>query len=128
MSKRFKRIFDIIKAWDNNKTHLLWLYNVGKGYKRYMIGFLFINLFSMVISLLSSIAGKYVVDAATGFQSDFFVKYIVIMLATSVISILFSALSGIFSNYVNEKFAFSVRADMYDRVQRSIYKIIVNQI
>ena len=121
MSKRFKRIFDIIKAWDNNKTHLLWLYNVGKGYKRYMIGFLFINLFSMVISLLSSIAGKYVVDAATGFQSDFFVKYIVIMLATSVISILFSALSGIFSNYVNEKFAFSVRADMYDRVQRSIW-------
>ncbi|MDO4748169.1 MAG: ABC transporter ATP-binding protein [Eubacteriales bacterium] len=86
-----------------------------------MVGFLFISLFSMLISLSSSIAGKYVVDAATGFQSEFFLKYIIIMLATSLVSILFSAGVGMFSNYVNERFAFSIKAKMYDRVQRSIW-------
>ena len=118
MLKRFKKIF---KEWDKYKSHLVWLYNIGKGYKRYMIGFLFINLFSMVISLVSSVSGKYVVDAATGFETKFFMKYILIMLATSVVSILFSAVAGMFSSYVNERFSFSVKAAMYDRVQRSVW-------
>ena len=114
-------MFQFLKDWENNKTHLLWLYNIGKGYKRYMVGFLLINLLSMVISLASSIAGKYVVDAATGFQTDFFFKYIFIMLITSLVSIAFSAASGMFSSYVNERFAFSIKAKMYDRVQRSVW-------
>ena len=121
MFGRMKKIFQLLKNWDENKAHLIWLYNIGRGYKRYMWGFLFINLFSMVISLASSIAGKYVVDAATGYQSAFFTKYIIIMLSTSVVSILFSAASSMFSSYVHEKFAFSIKADMYDRVQRSIW-------
>ena len=121
MLRRFKKMFQFLKDWENNKTHLLWLYNIGKGYKRYMVGFLLINLLSMVISLASSIAGKYVVDAATGFQTDFFFKYIFIMLITSLVSIAFSAASGMFSSYVNERFAFSIKAKMYDRVQRSVW-------
>ena len=121
MLRRFKKLFQFLKDWENNKTHLLWLYNIGKGYKRYMVGFLLINLLSMVISLASSIAGKYVVDAATGFQTDFFFKYIFIMLVTSLVSIAFSAASGMFSSYVNERFAFSIKAKMYDRVQRSVW-------
>ena len=90
MFKRIKKLFQILKDWENNKTHIAWLYNVGKGYKRYMVGFLLINLIAMVISLSSSIAGKYVVDAATGFQTEFFFKYILIMLITSMVSIAFS--------------------------------------
>ena len=121
MLRRFKKLFQFFKDWENNKTHLVWLYNIGKGYKRYMVGFLLINLISMVISLASSIAGKYVVDAATGFQTEFFFKYILIMLATSLVSIVFSAASGMFSSYVNERFAFSIKAQMYDRVQRSVW-------
>lgn len=121
MLKYFRKLINFIKDWDNNKTHLAWLYNIGKGYKRYMIVFLFINLFSMLISLASSISGKYVVDAATGFQSEFFLKYMLIMLLTSVVSILFSAFANMFSSYVNERFSFAVKADMYDRVQRSVW-------
>lgn len=116
-----KRLFRFLRNWDENKSHLRWLYNIGKGYKRYMLGFLLLNLFSMGVSILSSVAGKYVVDAATGFRSEFFVKYIVIMLVTSIVSILFSAGAGMFSSYVSEKFSFSVKADMFDRVQRSIW-------
>ena len=121
MLRRFKKLFRFLKDWKNNKTHLMWLYNIGKGYKRYILGFFLINLISMVISLASSVAGKYVVDAATGYQTDFFFRYIIIMLATSLVSIAFSAASGMFSSYVNERFSFSIKAKMYDRVQRSVW-------
>ena len=41
------------------------------------------------------------------------------MLVTTVVSILISSASGMLSSYVNDKFAFGIRAKMYDRVQRS---------
>ncbi len=121
MLRCLKKWIRFLKNWDDNKTHLKWLYDIEKGYKRYMFGFLLINFLAMLISLASSIAGKYVVDAATGFRTDFFLKYILIMLATTLVSILFSAGTGMFSSYVNERFAFSLKADMYDRVQRSVW-------
>lgn len=76
----------------------------------------------MLISLASAIAGRYVVDAATGFKTELFFRYIVIMLVTTVVSIVISSFSTMFSSYVNEKFAFGIRADMYDRVQRSSWQ------
>lgn len=101
---------------------LKWLLKTGKNYKRYIFGFLLINLVTMLVSLASAVAGRYVVDAATGFKSDLFFRYIVIMLVTAIVSIVISSFSTMFSSYVNEKFAFGVRIKMYDRVQRSSWQ------
>ncbi|MBR5774296.1 MAG: ABC transporter ATP-binding protein [Clostridia bacterium] len=105
-----------------NKGVIKWLVRIGKSYKRYIFGFLLINLVTMLISLASAIVGRYVVDAATGFRSELFFRYIIIMLVTTVVSIIISSFSTMFSSYVNEKFAFGIRADMYDRVQRSSWQ------
>ena len=91
---------------------LKWLLKTGKNYKRYIFGFLLINLVTMLVSLASAVAGRYVVDAATGFKSDLFFRYIVIMLVTAIVSIVISSFSTMFSSYVNEKFAFGVRIKM----------------
>lgn len=64
-AKTFNKWLRFLKNWDDNKTHLKWSYDIGKGYKRYMFGFLLTNFLAMLISLASSIAGNYVVDAAT---------------------------------------------------------------
>ena len=50
-----------------------------------------------------------------------FFRYIAIMLVTTVASIVISSASGMFSGYVNEKFAFGIRAKMFDRIQRSVW-------
>lgn len=105
--------------WKSNGEAVKWLLKISKRYKRYIFGFLVINLITMLISLAGSIAGRYVVDAATGFHSELFMDCIVIMLAATVVSILISAAAGMFSGYVNEKFAFGVRVQIFDRVQRS---------
>lgn len=119
MKKSITKFIEFVTDWKQNKEIAKWLFQIGKNYKKYIFGFLVINLFSMLLSLASSIAGRYIVDAATNYKSDLFFRYIAIMFGTTIVSIVFSSLSGMFASYVNEKFAFGVRAKMFDNVQRS---------
>ena len=114
-----KKKFRLREEWKNNKDNVKWIITQGKGFRKYTIGFLIISFMSMVITLASSVAGKFVVDAATGYESDSFYKYILIMLGTTAVTILLSFFSALFTEYVGEKFAFSIRAEMFDKVQRS---------
>lgn len=107
--------------WKTNKPIVLWLRDLAKGYAKYILGFLAINLVTMLLSLGSAVAGRFVVDAATGYQTGFFYHYIVLMLVMSVVSTLIATASNLFASYVGEKFAFGIRADLYDRVQRSVW-------
>lgn len=111
--------FNLRTEWRNNKDNIRWLFLQGKGFRRYVFGFLAINLIAMTVTLFSSIAGKYVVDAAVGFGQEMYWKYILIMVGTTLFTIVLSYFSTLFSSYVGEKFAFSIRAEMFDRVQRS---------
>lgn len=114
-----KQLIKWLLNWKKNRGLIRWIINIGKNYKRFIFGFLFINFVTMLISLVSSVAGRYVVDAATGFNTDLFYKYILIMLVTTVVSIIIGSLSSLFSGYVNEKFAFGIRADLFCRIQKS---------
>ena len=119
MSDKRRKKFNLRSEWKNNRENIKWLFAQGKGFRRYIIGFLVINLVSVFITLLSAVLGKFVVDAATGFGERVFWQYILAMLATTLITIIISFFSSLFSSYVGEKFAFSIRAKMFDRVQRS---------
>lgn len=119
MKKSIQKFFKSFMDFKENKEIAKWLYKIGINYKGYIFGFMVINLITMLMSLASSIAGRFVVDTATNFSSDLFFKYIIIMLSTTVVSIIISSVTGMFSSYVNEKFAFGIRAKMYDNVQRS---------
>ncbi len=119
MKKSIRKFLEFVTDWKQNREIAKWLFKIAKNYKKYIFGFLIINLFSMLLSLASSIAGRYIVDAATNYKSDLFFRYIAIMFGTTIVSIIFSSLSGMFTSYVNEKFAFGVRAKMFDNVQRS---------
>ncbi len=107
--------------WKNNRPVASWLVRLTKGYRKYIFGFLIINLLTMVISLGSAVAGRYVVDAATGKYPGLYYHYIVIMLITSLVSIVIGTVSSLFASFVGEKFAFGIRASLYDRVQRSVW-------
>ncbi|MDO4749206.1 MAG: hypothetical protein Q4A12_08545 [Eubacteriales bacterium] len=108
MKQSVKRFIKSLTDFKENKEIAKWLYNIGNNYKRYILGFIAINLLTMLLSLVSSIAGKYIVDAATNFSSELFYKYIIIMLVTTVVSIVISFVTGMFTSYVNEKFAFGI--------------------
>lgn len=114
-----KNRFRLREEWKNNKENVKWIFRQGKGFRKYTAGFLAISFFSMIITLASSVAGKFVVDAATGYESDSFFRYILIMMGTTFVTIVLSYFSSVFSGYVGERFAFGIRAEMFDKVQRS---------
>ncbi len=114
-----KKKFRLREEWKNNKGHILWIVRQGKGFRKYIFGFLALSFVSMIITLASSVAGKYVVDAATGFDTQAFWIYILVMAGTTLFTIGLSFVSALFGSYVSEKFAFSIRAEMFDKVQRS---------
>ena len=118
---KFKRIYE---QRGELKSNMFWLYEQNKGVYGYIFVFFIISLLSMLFSLASPVASKYVVDAVIGDTKKFEFKYALIMLSASIISILLSAFSNVFSSYVNEKFAFNVRARMFDKTQRGSWKDI----
>lgn len=119
---KIKKIKKFFSEWDETKIDLKWIYAQSKGVRKYILGFLAISFVSMLFSLASPVASKYVVDAAIKTDSEFKFSYALIMLGTTVFSIILSVISNIFSSYVHEKFAFSVRAVMFDRTQRGSWK------
>ena len=108
--------------WTGSKGDIAWLIEQSKGVKRYILGFLAISLLGMLFSLVSPYAGKLIVDSVTGEEPNFSFGLVMLMLGTSLFSILLSSASSVFNSYVNEKFAFSVRARMFDRTQRGKWK------
>ena len=110
--KRFK------SEWPETKQDLRWIAKQNRGITKYVIGFLCISLVSMLFGLASSVASKYVVDAAIDVSTGFKIEYVLLMLGTTVFAIILSVFTNIFSSYVNEKYCFSVRAKLFDRVQR----------
>jgi len=111
-------VTQLFTNWDEIKGHLLWIWNLSKGFRKYVWGYLAISGVSMVISLGSSVASKYVVDAATGFAGGIFYKYLIVMAATTIVSLLMNAVSTLFNSYVSEKYSFSLMSEMFNKVQR----------
>ena len=71
------------------------------------------------MGFVSTIASKYIIDATTSGSLNWL--YISYMAGASVFTILFAAGSDIFSAYLNEKFEFGMRCDIFDQIQRSIW-------
>lgn len=118
---KIKRAFE---KKEELKTDIRWLFEQSRGVYKYVFCFFLISLVGMLFSLVSPVASKFVVDSVTGGEKTFRVGYALIMLAATLVSVIFGAFSNVFSSYVNEKFAFNVRARMFDRTQRGKWKDI----
>lgn len=118
----FKKLFT-----EREEIHdtLLWIWNLSKGFRKYVFGFLAISVISMIVSLGSTIASKYVVDAATGFAGGVFYKYLIVMVVSTVISLFMNIASNLFNSYVSEKYSFSLMAEMFNKIQRGKWLNII---
>ena len=97
----------------------VWLLSQALPYWKLLCVMLAINIVSLCMSFAGTIFGKYVVDATTSGRLD--VRYVLYMLGASFAAIFFSAVTKIFSDYINERFSFGMRCDMFNRVQRSMW-------
>lgn len=93
--------------------------SITKPFYKNIVGIFFISFFSLCVSYVSTIIGKYVVDDATTGLIDF--KNMAYMGVATVVSILVSAGSRLLGDYIGENFSFGLRCKMYDNIQRSVW-------
>ena len=98
---------------------MFWLLSQASPYRFQLLIKLGISSISLLMSFVSTIASKYIVDATTSGNLSWL--YVTYMAGASLFTILFSAGTNIFSSYLNEKFEFGMRCDMFDRIQRSLW-------
>ncbi|MBQ7203247.1 MAG: ABC transporter ATP-binding protein [Eubacterium sp.] len=108
-----------LKNKDESIKLTKWMISVIKPYSRYVVYIFIISVISMVISYASTIIGKYVVDDATKGEINF--KNMMFMCGTTIVSILIGIGSTILSNYINEKFSFTLRTKFFNDIQRSVW-------
>lgn len=119
MKRYWERIKKLYGKRDIAYASMVWLLSQAAPYKKQLLIKLAISSFALGMGFVSTIAGKYIVDATTSGSLNWI--YITYMAGASLFTILFSAGTSIFSSYLNEKFEFGMRCDMYNQVQRSIW-------
>lgn len=120
MRKLLNRIRSVSLTKDDFISLSKWMLLQAKPFRKQLFVMLCINIFSLLMSFGSTIVGKYIVDATT--TGILNARYVLFMAGATLFSILFSAGMRIFGDYVNEKFSFGMRCDMFDRVQRSVWQ------
>ena len=119
MNRYLKRIKKMYNKRDVAFASMFWLLSQAYPYRKQLLIKLGINSIALFMGFVGTIAGKYIVDATTSGTLNWI--YISYMAAASLFTILFSAGSSLFSAYLNEKFEFGMRCNIFDQVQRSIW-------
>ena len=119
LKRYWERIKKLYSKRDVAYASMFWLLSQASPYRVQLLIKLGISCLALLMSFVSTIAGKYIVDATTSGSINWL--YITYMAGAALFTILFSAGANIFSSYLNEKFEFGMRCDMFDQIQRSIW-------
>jgi ABC-type multidrug transport system fused ATPase/permease subunit len=96
-----------------------WILSFGKRYKGHIILYTMLGILSSLTGLASSVAGKYLIDIITGFDTSRLWLIAVIMLGTAVTSLTFSALSSRISAKLNIYINNDIQAELFEKLLNS---------
>lgn len=93
-----------------------WIFSYSKRYKGAIVFYTLLGIFSTSMGLVSSVAGKYMIDIITGYQTSKLWIMIVITVGSAVFSLVFSnvinRVSAKLSIYINN----DIQADIFDKI------------
>ena len=67
-----------------------WMFSYGKNYKKEIVFYTILGVFSTVMSLISSVASKELINIVTGIQTNRALEMAVLMVSMSLFSLLFN--------------------------------------
>ena len=100
------------KMW--NQT--LWIYQYGKHYWKSMLIYTLLGLTGTVVSLISSLISKDLVDIITGHQTGQLLSTFIAMISFSIASILISQASAYASTFINLKVDAEIKNDIFAKM------------
>ena len=93
-----------------------WIFQYSKRYKGAIAYYILLGILSTSLGLASSVAGRYVIDIITGYQTDRVVLLVLIMLGTSIFSILFDNMTNRISTRFSININKDIQADIFDQI------------
>lgn len=115
MKQKLKHYFSEIKngRLTRMKSQFRWLLHFGKSNIIYIVIFTVLGMSGTVISLLSSLVSRDLVDIITGHNSGELIKTFVLTIVIQLLSILLSNVSRILSERINLKISNKIKSDLY---------------
>lgn len=117
----FQSLDILIRRWkDGTFSEIIddwkWIFSYSAKYKGAIIFYTLLGVFSTSMGLVSSVAGKYMIDIITGYDISRLWIVIVIMLGSTIFSLVFSnvinRISTKLSIYINN----DIQADIFDKI------------
>lgn len=109
--KHFKQ-GSLRKMW----LQTLWIYQYGRHYWKSMLIYTLLGLTGTVVSLISSLISKDLVDIITGHQTGQLLSTFVAMVSFSIASILISQASAYASTFINLKVDAEIKNDIFSKM------------
>jgi len=111
------KFIHFLKDWKNQSKYMMWLIRYSKPYIPRILFLLILDVATSLIGVWMAIISKDIIDSATsgGIVKQAVFYYIIAIFA----SLLISAMTGLISIVVNEKFTFGIRKQVYEKIIRS---------
>lgn len=95
-----------------------WIFQYSKAYRWQIIVYVLLGVLSTTLGLASSVAGKYLIDIITGYQTDKLLFLALVMVGT--------ALSGIILNNLTNRIVAKLNVNINNDVQRDLFRTVMN--
>lgn len=93
-----------------------WIFTYSRRYKGAILVYILFGIASSSLSIVSSIAGKYLIDIITGYQIERLPVLILITLVSAGVSLLFTNLTNRISTKLSIDINNEIQADIFDRI------------
>lgn len=93
-----------------------WIYQYARHYWKAMIFYTLLGMVGTVVSLLTSLVSKNLVDMITGHQTGRLVQTFAIMIGLNVGTTILNQISGYASGYISMKVDAEIKSDIFDKI------------
>lgn len=114
------QIIQYLKNWRVHSKNMGWLLRYSRPYMSKIILLLLLDVGASFLGVGMAVVSKEIIDSAAA-DSDLVKKAILVYLGIIFLSLLLSSVTSLLSNIVNEKFSFSIRKQIYDKIIRSCW-------
>ena len=102
----------IKEMWEEFK----WMFGYAKKYKKEIVFYIFLGIFSTVMTLASSISSKELIDVVTGHDIKGAPLIAVIMIGMALFSLFFSSIMSRITMKINIRIQNDIQADIFDKI------------
>ena len=120
-STSFESLDILIRKWrEGTLKEILddwrWIFSYSLRYKGAIAFYLILGIFSTTMGLVGSIAGKYLIDIITGYQTSKLWIMVSIMVGSSVFGLVFGSLISRITAKLNIAINNDIQADIFDKI------------